>query len=84
MLEKDGTLVANQVFRRDLATEYAIIIQVEQAAKVTFFDASKIVDPQMLYLLSFHYLIHIFFLASSPLFLRIFLSVPVLPHSPPR
>lgn len=28
MLEKDGTLVANQVFRRDLATEYAIQIQV--------------------------------------------------------
>lgn len=28
MLEKDGTLVANQVFRRDLATEYALQIQV--------------------------------------------------------
>ena len=28
VLEKDGTLVANQVFRRDLATEYAIQIQV--------------------------------------------------------
>lgn len=29
VLEKDGTLVANQVFRRDLATEYVIQIQVE-------------------------------------------------------
>lgn len=28
VLEKDGTLVANQVFRRDLATEYALQIQV--------------------------------------------------------
>ncbi|XP_076590808.1 protocadherin Fat 3-like isoform X6 [Chaetodon auriga] len=28
VLEKDGTLVANQVFRRDLATEYVIQIQV--------------------------------------------------------
>ncbi|XP_070826252.1 protocadherin Fat 3a isoform X3 [Chaetodon trifascialis] len=28
VLEKDGTLVANQVFRRDLATEYIIQIQV--------------------------------------------------------
>lgn len=31
VLEKDGTLVANQVFRRDLATEYVIQIQVESA-----------------------------------------------------
>ncbi len=29
VLEKDGTLVANQVFRRDLTTEYIIQIQVE-------------------------------------------------------
>lgn len=29
VLEKDGTLVANQVFRRDLATEYVIQIQVK-------------------------------------------------------
>lgn len=29
VLEKDGTLVANQVFRRDLETEYVIQIQVE-------------------------------------------------------
>lgn len=28
MLEKDGTLVANQVFRRDLASVYVIQIQV--------------------------------------------------------
>ncbi|XP_040049953.2 protocadherin Fat 3 isoform X3 [Gasterosteus aculeatus] len=33
VLEKDGTLVANQVFRRDLATEYAIIIQVTDSGK---------------------------------------------------
>jgi len=35
VLEKDGTLVANQVFRRDLANEYSILIQVEQTAVVT-------------------------------------------------
>ena len=29
VLEKDGTLVTNQVFRRDLATEYIIQIQVK-------------------------------------------------------
>lgn len=28
VLERDGTLVANQVFRRDLATEYVLQIQV--------------------------------------------------------
>ncbi|XP_077578530.1 protocadherin Fat 3a isoform X2 [Stigmatopora nigra] len=28
MLEQDGTLVANQVFRRDLATQYIVLIQV--------------------------------------------------------
>ncbi|XP_062417297.1 protocadherin Fat 3a [Pungitius pungitius] len=33
VLEKDGTLVANQVFRRDLATEYAIIIQATDSGK---------------------------------------------------
>ncbi|XP_041850205.1 LOW QUALITY PROTEIN: protocadherin Fat 3a [Melanotaenia boesemani] len=31
VLEKDGTLVANQVFRRDLATEYVIQIQVSDS-----------------------------------------------------
>lgn len=29
VLEKDGTLVANQVFRRDLATEYVLQIKVK-------------------------------------------------------
>lgn len=29
VLEKDGTLVANQVFRRDVATEYSIHVQVK-------------------------------------------------------
>nr|XP_046244015.1 protocadherin Fat 3a isoform X3 [Scatophagus argus] len=33
MLEKNGTLVANQVFRRDLATEYVIQIQVTDSGK---------------------------------------------------
>ncbi|XP_026152475.1 protocadherin Fat 3a isoform X3 [Mastacembelus armatus] len=33
VLEKDGTLVANQVFRRDLATEYVIHIQVTDSGK---------------------------------------------------
>ncbi|KAM7399908.1 hypothetical protein PAMP_019144 [Pampus punctatissimus] len=33
VLEKDGTLVANQVFRRDLATEYVIQIQVTDSGK---------------------------------------------------
>ncbi|XP_029965049.1 protocadherin Fat 3 isoform X3 [Salarias fasciatus] len=33
LLEKDGTLVANQVFRRDLATEYVIQIQVTDSGK---------------------------------------------------
>ncbi|XP_068441399.1 protocadherin Fat 3a isoform X3 [Clinocottus analis] len=33
VLEKDGTLVANQVFRRDLATEYAVLIQVTDSGK---------------------------------------------------
>ncbi|KAM8902411.1 protocadherin Fat 3-like isoform 7-T9 [Spinachia spinachia] len=33
VLEKDGTLVANQVFRRDLATEHAITIQVTDSGK---------------------------------------------------
>lgn len=36
MLEKDGTLVANQVFRRDLATEYVIQIQVESNVNKLF------------------------------------------------
>lgn len=35
VLEKDGTLVANQVFRRDLATEYVIQIQVESNCSST-------------------------------------------------
>lgn len=35
VLEKDGTLVANQVFRRDLATEYVILIQVESNCCLT-------------------------------------------------
>jgi len=30
LLEKDGTLVANQVFRRDLAPQYVIQIQVRK------------------------------------------------------
>uniref|UniRef100_A0A3B5AFA8 FAT atypical cadherin 3 n=1 Tax=Stegastes partitus TaxID=144197 RepID=A0A3B5AFA8_9TELE len=33
VLEKDGTLVANQVFRRDLATEYVVQIQVTDSGK---------------------------------------------------
>ncbi|KAM3616889.1 uncharacterized protein V6R79_025517 [Siganus canaliculatus] len=33
VLDKDGTLVANQVFRRDLATEYVIQIQVTDSGK---------------------------------------------------
>ncbi|XP_034721899.1 protocadherin Fat 3a isoform X4 [Etheostoma cragini] len=33
VLEKDGTLVANQVFRRDLATQYVIVIQVTDSGK---------------------------------------------------
>uniref|UniRef100_A0A671THD5 FAT atypical cadherin 3a n=1 Tax=Sparus aurata TaxID=8175 RepID=A0A671THD5_SPAAU len=33
LLEKDGTLVANQVLRRDLATEYVIQIQVTDSGK---------------------------------------------------
>lgn len=35
LLEKDGTLVANQVFRRDLAAEYVIQIQVESTRPLT-------------------------------------------------
>ncbi len=35
VLKKDGTLVANQVFRRDLATEYVIQIQVDYTYMVT-------------------------------------------------
>ncbi|XP_032363313.1 protocadherin Fat 3 isoform X5 [Etheostoma spectabile] len=33
VLEKDGTLVANQVFRRDLAAQYVIVIQVTDSGK---------------------------------------------------
>ncbi|XP_017287650.1 protocadherin Fat 3a isoform X2 [Kryptolebias marmoratus] len=33
VLEKDGTLVANHVFRRDIATEYALHIQVSDSGK---------------------------------------------------
>ena len=34
MLEQDGTILANQVFRRDLATEYVIQIQVRNCVSV--------------------------------------------------
>ncbi|XP_054868346.1 protocadherin Fat 3a isoform X5 [Amphiprion ocellaris] len=42
MLEKDGTLVANQVFRRDLATEYVIQIQVIDSGKPRMSSSSML------------------------------------------
>ncbi|KAM6932333.1 protocadherin Fat 3-like [Lycodopsis pacificus] len=42
VLEKDGTLVANQVFRRDLATEYAIMIQVTDSGKPRLSSSSML------------------------------------------
>ncbi|KAM9318351.1 protocadherin Fat 3a isoform 2-T2 [Pholidichthys leucotaenia] len=42
VLEKDGTLVANQVFRRDLATEYVIQIQVTDSGKPRLSSSSML------------------------------------------
>uniref|UniRef100_A0A8C3G6N7 FAT atypical cadherin 3a n=1 Tax=Cyclopterus lumpus TaxID=8103 RepID=A0A8C3G6N7_CYCLU len=42
VLEKDGTLVANQVFRRDLATEYAVLIQVTDSGKPRLSSSSML------------------------------------------
>ncbi|XP_035478708.2 protocadherin Fat 3a isoform X10 [Scophthalmus maximus] len=42
VLEKDGTLVANQVFRRDLATEYVIQIQVKDSGKPRLSSSSML------------------------------------------
>ncbi|XP_069022574.1 protocadherin Fat 3a isoform X8 [Embiotoca jacksoni] len=42
MLEKDGTLVANQVFRRDLAAEYVIQIQVTDSGKPRLSSSSTL------------------------------------------
>ncbi|KAM6988350.1 LOW QUALITY PROTEIN: protocadherin Fat 3-like [Tautogolabrus adspersus] len=42
VLEKDGTLVANQVFRRDLATEYIIQIQVSDSGKPRLSSSSML------------------------------------------
>ncbi|KAG8002320.1 Protocadherin Fat 3 [Nibea albiflora] len=42
VLEKDGTLVANQVFRRDLATEYVIQIQVSDSGKPRLTSSSTL------------------------------------------
>ncbi|XP_033953236.1 protocadherin Fat 3a isoform X2 [Pseudochaenichthys georgianus] len=42
VLEKDGTLLANQVFRRDLATEYAILIQVTDSGKPRLSSSSML------------------------------------------
>nr|XP_020474749.1 protocadherin Fat 3 isoform X4 [Monopterus albus] len=42
VLEKDGTLVANQVFRRDLATEYVIQIQVTDSGKPRLASSSML------------------------------------------
>ncbi|XP_078140221.1 protocadherin Fat 3a isoform X1 [Centroberyx gerrardi] len=42
VLERDGTLVANQVFRRDLATEYVIQIQVEDSGKPRLSSSSML------------------------------------------
>ncbi|KAM6933567.1 protocadherin Fat 3-like [Xenentodon cancila] len=42
VLESDGTLVANQVFRRDLATEYVIQIQVSDSGKPRLSSSSTL------------------------------------------
>ncbi|KAM9852765.1 protocadherin Fat 3a isoform 2-T2 [Aulostomus maculatus] len=42
ILERDGTLVANQVFRRDLATEYVIQIQVTDSGKPRLSSSSML------------------------------------------
>ncbi|XP_028275191.1 protocadherin Fat 3 [Parambassis ranga] len=42
VLEKDGTLVANQVFRRDLTTEYNIQIQVTDSGKPRLSSSSML------------------------------------------
>ncbi|XP_056297999.1 protocadherin Fat 3a isoform X3 [Pseudoliparis swirei] len=42
VLEKDGTLVANQVFRRDLANEYSILIQVTDSGKPRLSSSSML------------------------------------------
>ncbi|XP_069390113.1 protocadherin Fat 3a isoform X5 [Paralichthys olivaceus] len=42
VLEKDGTLVTNQVFRRDLATEYVIQIQVKDSGKPRLSSSSML------------------------------------------
>uniref|UniRef100_A0A4W6CNV3 FAT atypical cadherin 3a n=1 Tax=Lates calcarifer TaxID=8187 RepID=A0A4W6CNV3_LATCA len=42
VLEKDGTLVANQVFRRDLATEHVIQIQVTDSGKPRLSSSSML------------------------------------------
>uniref|UniRef100_A0A668AXH9 FAT atypical cadherin 3a n=1 Tax=Myripristis murdjan TaxID=586833 RepID=A0A668AXH9_9TELE len=42
VLERDGTLVANQVFRRDLATEYIIQIQVRDSGKPRLSSSSML------------------------------------------
>ncbi|KAM8768033.1 protocadherin Fat 3a isoform 4-T4 [Acanthopagrus schlegelii] len=42
VLEKDGTLVANQVLRRDLATEYVIQIQVTDSGKPRLSSSSTL------------------------------------------
>uniref|UniRef100_A0A8C4NQR0 FAT atypical cadherin 3a n=1 Tax=Dicentrarchus labrax TaxID=13489 RepID=A0A8C4NQR0_DICLA len=42
VLDKDGTLVANQVFRRDLATEYVIQIQVTDSGKPRLSSSSML------------------------------------------
>uniref|UniRef100_A0A674PRB3 FAT atypical cadherin 3a n=1 Tax=Takifugu rubripes TaxID=31033 RepID=A0A674PRB3_TAKRU len=40
VLERDGTLVANQVFRRDLATEYVLQIQVTDSGRPSLSSSS--------------------------------------------
>ncbi|XP_053279440.1 protocadherin Fat 3a [Pleuronectes platessa] len=42
VLEKDGTLVTNQVFRRDLATEYSIQIQAKDSGKPRLSSSSML------------------------------------------
>ncbi|KAL0973402.1 hypothetical protein UPYG_G00203040 [Umbra pygmaea] len=41
-LERDGTLLANQVFRRDLATEYVIQVQVRDSGKPRLSSSSTL------------------------------------------
>ncbi|KAM6946143.1 protocadherin Fat 3a [Aplochiton taeniatus] len=42
VLEEDGTLLANQVFRRDLATEYLIQVQVRDSGKPRLSSSSSV------------------------------------------